>query len=83
MRPKHVRCFFSIVVEYAILFPCDNICQIPRCLLKASAFGLGFREHPRDLAKVINKTMFHLYNGSDANTILCRRNLFCKNVYIY
>ena len=46
--------FFSIVVEFMqyqrsnIVFQCINVCQVPRELLKISAFGLGFQHLPRE-----------------------------------
>ena len=62
--------FFSIVVEFMqkqrsnIVFQCINVCQVPRELLKTSAFGLGFQQLPRDLANVNAwKTMFDPYIG--------------------
>ena len=33
-------------------FPCINICQVPREMLKTEAEGLGFQQLPRDLANV-------------------------------
>ena len=54
----HFLLFVSIVVEfYAItaikhVFQCINACQVPRELLKTSAFGLGFQHLPWDLANV-------------------------------
>ena len=45
-----------------IVFQCINVCQVPRELLKTSAFGLGFQHLPRDLADVNAwKTMFDPY----------------------
>ena len=46
-----------------IVFQYINVCQVPRELLKTSAFGLGFQHLPRDLANVnAFKTMFDLYS---------------------
>ena len=60
--------FFSIVVEFMqkqrsnIVFQRINVCQVPRELLKTSAFGLGFQQLPRDLANVNAwKNMFDPY----------------------
>ena len=48
-----------------MVFQCINICQVPRELLKTSAFGLSFQHLPRDLANVNEwKTMFDPYNGN-------------------
>ena len=33
-------------------FPCINVCQVPREMLKTEAYGLGFQHLPRDLANV-------------------------------
>ena len=64
--------FFSIVVEFMqwqranIIFQCINVCQVPREMLKTSAFGLGFQHHPWDLANVNAwKTMFDPYIEKD------------------
>ena len=39
-----------------------NVCQVPRKLLKTSAFGLGFQHLPRNLANVNAwETMFDPY----------------------
>ena len=56
--PKHFRCCCSIVAKFILKqqqnliskhgFPCIKLCQIPRVLLKALAFGLGFKHHSRD-----------------------------------
>ena len=68
--PGHFCYFFSIVVEFMqyqrsnIVFQCINVCQVPRELLKTSAFGLGFQHPPRDLKNVnVWKTMFDPYIG--------------------
>ena len=43
-------------------FQCINIRQVPREVLKTTAFGLGFQHLPRDLANVNAwKTMFDPY----------------------
>ena len=45
-----------------IVFQCINVCQVPRELLKTSAFGLGFQQLPQDLANVNAwKNMFDPY----------------------
>ena len=33
-------------------FPCINVCQVPREMLKTEAAGRGFQHLPRDLANV-------------------------------
>ena len=33
-------------------FPCINVCQVPREMLKTEAKGLGFQQLQRDLANV-------------------------------
>ena len=45
-----------------MVFECINVCQVPREMLKTSAFGLGFQHLPRYLANVNAwKTMFDPY----------------------
>ena len=45
-----------------MVFQYINICQVPREMLKTSAYGLGFQHLPRDLANVNAwKTMFDPY----------------------
>ena len=45
-----------------MVFHYINICQVPREMLKTSAYGLGFQHLPRDLANVNAwKTMFDPY----------------------
>ena len=45
-----------------MVFQYINICQVPREMLKTSAYGLGFQLLPRDLANVNAwKTMFDPY----------------------
>ena len=39
---------FNIGIKHG--FSCINVCQVPRELLKTSAFGLGFQHLPRDMA---------------------------------
>ena len=53
---------FMQLQRSSIFFRCINVCQVPRELLKTSAFGLGFQHLPRDLANVNAwKTMFDPY----------------------
>ena len=33
-------------------FPCINVCQVPREMLKTEAEGRGFQQLPRDLANI-------------------------------
>ena len=62
-----------------MVFQYINVCQVPRKMLKTSAFGLGFQHLPRDLANVNAwKTMFDPYIiiiGSSSSIIF---NLFSK-----
>ena len=45
-----------------MIFQYINICQVPREMLKTSAYGLGFQHLPRDLANVNAwKSMFDPY----------------------
>ena len=40
----------NIGIKHA--FPCINVCQVPREMLKTEAVGRGFQHFPRDLANV-------------------------------
>ena len=44
----------TVVVDIGIKhgFPCINVCQVPREMLKTEAVGRGFQHLPRDLANV-------------------------------
>ena len=41
---------FTIGIKHG--FPCINVCQVPREMLKTEAVGRGFQHLPRDLANV-------------------------------
>ena len=41
---------FNIGIKHG--FPCINVCQVPREMLKTEAVGRGFQHLPRDLANV-------------------------------
>ena len=41
---------YNIGIKHA--FPCINVCQVPREMLKTEAVGRGFQHLPRDLANV-------------------------------
>ena len=43
---------FNIGIEHYAAFPCINVCQVPRELLKTEAKGRGFQQLLRDLANV-------------------------------
>ena len=77
MRSKIVPgrfCFFSALwlnLCNNSVFQCINVCQVPRELLKTSAFGLGFQQLPRDLANVNAwKIMFDPYND-EVDSVKC------------
>ena len=38
-------------------FPCINVCQVPREMLKTEAEGRGFQQLPRDLANVTSNAL--------------------------
>ena len=42
--------FLNIGIKHD--FPCINVCQVPREMLKTEAEGGGFQQLPRDLANV-------------------------------
>ena len=42
----------GIIIGIKHVFPCINVCQVPRKLLKTEAEGRGFQQLPRDLANV-------------------------------
>ena len=41
---------FNIGIKHG--FPCINVCQVPREMLKTEAVGRGFQHLPRDLPNV-------------------------------
>ena len=41
-----------IIIGIKHAFPCINVCQVPREMLKTEAEGRGFQQLPRDLANV-------------------------------
>ena len=41
---------FNIGIKHG--FPCINVCQVPREMLKTEAVGRGLQHLPRDLANV-------------------------------
>ena len=43
-----ITSFKIIGIKHA--FPCINVCQVPREMLKTEAVGRGFQHLPRDLA---------------------------------
>ena len=45
-----LQIYFNIGIKHA--FPCINVCQVPREMLKTEAVGRGFQHLPRDLANV-------------------------------
>ena len=48
----HVTSLFNIIgIKHG--FPCINVCQVPRKMLKTEAAGRGFQHLPGDLA-IIN-----------------------------
>ena len=75
-------------------FPCINVCQVPREMLKTEAVGLGFQHLPRDLANVnwkinfdrcycINSTIYLLKFGKLYGTIFCHRLAVSERVHIF
>ena len=42
----------GIIIGIKHVFPCINVYQVPRELLKTEAEGRGFQQLPRDLANV-------------------------------
>ena len=53
VRLRHMnecRIFHNIGIKH--VFPCINVCQVPREMLKTEAVGRGFPHLPRDLANV-------------------------------
>ena len=49
-KEKSFSHFFNIGIKHG--FPCINVCQVPRDMLKIEAVGQGFQHLPRDLANV-------------------------------
>ena len=50
LRKHLVIGHFNIGIKHG--FPCINVCQVPREMLKTEAVGRGFQHLPRDLANV-------------------------------
>ena len=46
----HLALFCNMGIKHA--FPCINVCQVPRKMLKTKAVGRGNQHLPRDLANV-------------------------------
>ena len=44
--------FAFVNIGIKLGFPCINVCQVPREMLKTEAEGRGFQQLPRDLANV-------------------------------
>ena len=44
--------FYAHTIGIKHGFPCINVCQVPRKMLKTEAVGRGFQHLPRDLANV-------------------------------
>ena len=40
----------SSYIEIKRGFPCINVCQAPKEMLKTEVYGLGYQHRPRDLA---------------------------------
>ena len=52
-------------------FPCINVCQVPREMLKTEAEDQGFQQLPRDLATLMYwKTMFDRCYCINSTTML-------------
>ena len=66
-------------------FPCINVCQVPREMLKTEAVGRGFQHLPRDRANVnvlenhVGSLLLHKFNEKFVKiwekygTIVCHR----------
>ena len=48
----HLLYQLFLIIGIKHVFPCINVCQVPRELLKTEAERRGFQQHPRDLANV-------------------------------
>ena len=65
----------SIVLNIGIKqgFPCINVCQVPREMLKTEAEGRGSQQLPRDLANVnalennVGSLLLHKFNYNAKN----------------
>ena len=42
--------YYNIGIKHG--FPCINVCQVPRVMLKTETKGRGFQHFPRDLVNV-------------------------------
>ena len=78
-----------------MVFPCINVCQVPREMLKTEDVGRGFQHLPRDLVNVnvlekmfdrcycINSTIYLLKFGKLYGTIFCHRLAVSERVHIF
>ena len=48
----YVQFHFNLNIGIKHGFPCINVCQVPREMLKTEAVGRGFQHLPRDRANV-------------------------------
>ena len=52
LRRAYKEMILSLIIGIKHVFPCINVCQVPRELLKTQAEGRGFKQLPRDLVNV-------------------------------
>ena len=52
LKRMHKMNSVSVIIGIKHGFPCINVCQVPREMLKTEAVGRGFQHLPRDLANV-------------------------------
>ena len=67
-KKKHSGAFLNNNIGIKHGFPCINVCQVPREMLKTEAVGRGFQHLPRDLANVyvlennVGSLLLHKFN---------------------
>ena len=67
-----------------MVFQYINICQVPREMLKTSAYGLGFQHLPRDLANVNAwKSMFDPYIKIGAKAYTETSGVITDSLYFF
>ena len=49
-RATILGAFILVIIGIKHGFPCINVCQVPREMMKTEAVGRGFQHLPRDLA---------------------------------
>ena len=82
---KSPQCYNNIGIKHA--FPCINVCQVPREMLKTEAVGtwqmLMYWKTMFDRCYCINSTIYLLKFGKLYGTIFCHRLTVSERVHIF